>query len=609
MKKYFIICFYIFSLSVVSLLPLAVYAQEEEVGSEESFDEDADDFADEDASADDEDADLEDEIEEDNAQAEKEPEPVVAEPTPEVAPEPAPEAPTEVTAEEPPTEEPPPTQELLVEPEQEMVIAEPVNDEPDLNYEAKLHDIFINFHNSKTSEAEWQSLTGTRPSERYTIQSGDNLWNISKTLFGDGNYWPKVWSLNSNIKNPHLVSPNNSIRFLLGDESSPPAFAVTENSTEETNVNVNVSTQDTSVTTSETSTALDSSNNTANEPAPDIPAPLKVSRPVVKNLPPSLPAWQDVSSKGDYDDLGIEYAKRKIIDIEDTVPLTSYISENIPESSGSISEIEAGHNIASAYQYVYVSMKKGVGQVGDTYLVVANRGEVQSVHSSIKGFLGYSIDVQGEVQLVERAAGIDENTNGEVYRALVLKIINPVSVGSILTTGSLEKIKITEEGERSQVVAQIIGGSFFNRRQIYGSESIAYLNRGSADGISEGQILPIRANRALRNANTIVKSNVRPIGWLRVVKVTPHFATAIVLRAWSDVLTGDLTGSGDILPISGLGQPISTGEDTTTTTSLQSELDNEDDFNADKPAQKADEEVLEEKIDDDSEFENSEFEE
>lgn len=102
------------------------------------------------------------------------------------------------------------------------------SDDPDLNYEAKLHDIFLNYYNAKTPEAEWTTLVGERHSERYQIQQGDTLWDISKTLFGDGNYWPKVWSLNTSIKNPHLISPNNSIRFLLGDESEPPAFTVTK---------------------------------------------------------------------------------------------------------------------------------------------------------------------------------------------------------------------------------------------------------------------------------------------------------------------------------------------------------------------------------------------
>lgn len=444
------------------------------------------------------------------------------------------------------------------------------SDAPDLKYEAKLHDIFVNFYNASTSAEEWNTLVGTRASERYVIQQGDNLWDISQTLFGDGNYWPKVWSLNSKIKNPHLISPNNTIKFLLGDESEPPAFTVTETATEKKSEPIDEG-ESVEVKNTEENTA----DVEQDEPAPDIPPPLKVSRPVVKKLPPSLPEWQSAGGKDSYDDFGIDYGHRKITEVEDSIPLTSYISETPPEFHGTVTEIEVGHSIASAFQYIYVSMKPGQGEVGRTYLSVANRGRVQSVHSSIKGDLGYSIDILGEIQLVERVEGKDEDINGEMFRALVLKIINPVSVGSQLIDGKIEKIHVSEDGPRSQVVAQIIGGSFFNRRQVYGTESITYLNRGADDGLKEGQVLPIRANRKIRNSDTLVESNVRPIGWLRIVKTTNKFATALVVRAWSDVLSGDLTGSGDIISSSstaGANTP-QTDEDSEESGDLNNELD------------------------------------
>lgn len=416
------------------------------------------------------------------------------------------------------------------------------SDDPDLNYEAKLHDIFLNFYNAKMPDAEWDTLVGSRRSEVYNIQGGDNLWDISKTLFGDGNYWPKVWSLNSSIKNPHLISPNNSIRFLLGDESEPPAFTVTENATENSTAAPSAS------SAAPQGEALNTESVSTEEPEPEIPPPLKVSRPVVKRLPPSLPEWQDIAGQGNYDELGISYSRRKIADIEDTIPLASYISEDVPEHFGVIKEIEVGHKIATAYQYIYVAMKKGVGNVGDKYLAVANRGKIESVNKHITGFLGYTMDIQGEVQLVERVEATNELKDGEMYRALVLNIVNPVGVDSILISGKIENIQITDQGPRSQVVAQIIGGSYFTRRQVYANESIVYINRGESDGLQVGQILPVRANRKIRNEDTEVLSNIRPIGWLRVVKTTPKFATTVVVKAWSDIASGDLTGSGEMLP-------------------------------------------------------------
>lgn len=227
------------------------------------------------------------------------------------------------------------------------------------------------------------------------------------------------------------------------------------------------------------------------------------------------------------------------------------------------------------------------------------------MNSSISGFLGYTIDVQGEIQLVEMVAGKNDSRTSDMYRALVLNIINPVGVGSSLIAGKLENIKISVQGPRSQVVAQIIGGSFFNRRQIYATESIAYLNRGEKDGLEVGQILPVRANRQVRDDRTQILSNIRPIGWLRIVKTTPHFATSVVVRSWSDTLSGDITGAGEMLPQMESpvnGQSLSkSGE-----SSLEAELEG-DDFENDDTGFDNDDTGFDEVIDDGEINEDAEF--
>lgn len=440
----------------------------------------------------------------------------------------------------------------------------PSPDEPNLEYEMRLHQIYNQYYSKKTSDEDWNSLIGARQAERYTIERGDNLWGISKTLFGDGNYWPKVWSLNSAITNPHLINPENNIRFVLGDESGPPVFTVTESTEEASEPAAAVAEKDEA-----------EYDRPANEAEPEIPQPLVRSRPVVKRLPPSLPIWQDTTKQGQYDDFGIDYGKRKITEIQDVVPLAGYVVEESLNALGEIHEVEMGSTIASALQYVYVLIDPGTAQVGDTLLVIKNLGEVQSAHPSITGFLGYSIEIQGEVQLVERLPDSDSKGGRDVYRAIVSKIVNPVTVGSSLVKGKVEYVKLSETGPRSQVVAQIVGGQYFNLRQVYGTESVAYINRGTNDGLAVGDILSVRENRMIRNPDTAVRSNVRPIGWLKVVKATANFATTIVVRAWSDILTGDVTGAGNFqvrkIPDS---IPGDTQQDTSSR-SLLDELDGE----------------------------------
>ncbi len=62
--------------------------------------------------------------------------------------------------------------------------------------------------------------------ESYTVQPGDTLFDICDQLLGEASYWPKLWSLNPEIKNPHYVFPGMQIRFYPGDPEIPPYLLV-----------------------------------------------------------------------------------------------------------------------------------------------------------------------------------------------------------------------------------------------------------------------------------------------------------------------------------------------------------------------------------------------
>jgi hypothetical protein len=57
--------------------------------------------------------------------------------------------------------------------------------------------------------------------EVYTVKEGDTLWDITKRFYNDPWYWPKVWSYNPEITNPHWIYPLDRIRLA-------PAIEVTQ---------------------------------------------------------------------------------------------------------------------------------------------------------------------------------------------------------------------------------------------------------------------------------------------------------------------------------------------------------------------------------------------
>ena len=63
---------------------------------------------------------------------------------------------------------------------------------------------------------------GASAPDYYTIQPGDTLWEISGRFLGNANYWPRLWSINDQITNPHWIYPGNRIAFRMGTLVEPP---------------------------------------------------------------------------------------------------------------------------------------------------------------------------------------------------------------------------------------------------------------------------------------------------------------------------------------------------------------------------------------------------
>jgi len=47
----------------------------------------------------------------------------------------------------------------------------------------------------------------------YVIKQGDTLWGLSDRFIKDPNYWPNMWSKNSQITNPHVIYPGQKVRI------------------------------------------------------------------------------------------------------------------------------------------------------------------------------------------------------------------------------------------------------------------------------------------------------------------------------------------------------------------------------------------------------------
>lgn len=446
----------------------------------------------------------------------------------------------------------------------------PGSDEPNSQFESRLAQIYSE-HGEPVSDEKWSTLIGTRAAEMYSVQAGDTLWDLSRTLFADGFYWSRLWAENPEIQNPHQISKGQAIRFVGGTEAAPPEIRVVQDQPdpliEQSNAAFDREDEvqaiqdlpppeekpDIDIELPPTRAKKAESKQMVGE-APvfmedmegritqaDLEAGVVIEQNELVRRPKIPPS--DVERRPVLKDIPRSFAelRPRIPDKTVTIRRRSSVAEKIaaavvpshigferrPEPMGSVVEAEAGEYVASLGQTILIEGNEPL-TIGSKVFTVTERFKVSGV--------GYAYEVGGVIRLTEL---VDERK--QIYRGQVVYAVGPVRVGSDVLLGEPPRVAISTKGRRVTSKLVIAGGGEDADRSMFGDSAIVYLEAGSEGEVQVGDVLSVQARIGERRKSKIPEVTA-PIGILKVFAVSGKMASAFVVLSTSEIRKGDFTG-------------------------------------------------------------------
>lgn len=312
--------------------------------------------------------------------------------------------------------------------------------------------------------------------ESHAVRPGDTLWDLSSQYLNNAWYWPKVWSYNPQLTNPHWIFPGNEVRFYPSDENLPTAVDVAASELE----------------------------------VPD----------------------EDLTIPGQVDDADLV---RTIggIQTTDTVPqtiwssFTGFIAQGAGRFNGQIVAADTETVQLDDGSRVYLQMDEPATE-GETLAIFRRRRRVD--HPITGRFLGYAVELVGTAEVTRLTPTVTVAKIRQAYR----RIERGDYVGEMPSYWG-ERVgqrpnEVETDGYIVETVGDVIG--------IIGEHHFVYLDRGRADGVQIGNTLRV-LDRGDRLTGQVQDLPWELIGRVMVIDVQEESSTAVVVASLRALTVGD----------------------------------------------------------------------
>ncbi len=394
------------------------------------------------------------------------------------------------------------------------------------------------------SDSEWDEVSTAAQANSYTVVKDDWLFKISKRFFGSGFYYPKIWSLNSYITNPHFIEPGMVLSFTTGSGSQAPEVKLGTFSSDELAAKPgeagNRDAADLANFGDEAKpkwidekTALSEQGiyfqYASEETMEDL---TKVGEQALnkeyENYDPPRSDF-DVIIPKNYDKTGFDKNSRIYYSFKEGFYLSTFVSTNIVQDFGSITNGPDENIFFIQKDRAYVKFDETINALaGDKFSVYSAGGKVKHASSDRQG---YKYTIVAQIKLLRKIQ--------DKWEVEFEEVSGTPQRGDRVTTYTPKIDRITKTYNSRMVEAAILA-SYEPIQTLIGFGAVVYLDRGRADGLEMGNTLEVYGFKDRLTKQNITDQPTYNLGELTVITLTDNFATALVTKSVRDFYVGDI---------------------------------------------------------------------
>ncbi|HET8541938.1 MAG TPA: LysM peptidoglycan-binding domain-containing protein [Anaeromyxobacter sp.] len=333
------------------------------------------------------------------------------------------------------------------------------------------------------------------PPDTYTVRPGDTLWDLSGRFLNNPWYWPKIWSYNPDITNPHWIYPGNLVRFYPSAEEAPARVEPVA---------------------------------AAEEPEPEPVRELEDFSKADLRGPASADESDAVAVSGPYK---IAYVPpRSRWAQHDTFVTPRELAE-----SGAITAAFEEKIMLSSQDRAYARFAGRTDvKAGETYVVYKTERPIY--HPDTRELWGYQSVVLGSAKVVaveEKAATL-----------VIQQSFDSIERGALLGPWTEKTYRAVARRPNRQALDGKVIATRTDVVTVVGEHHVVFVDRGSRDGVEEGNVFTV-----IRSGDLYGKDPYQPpwdpslpkedVGNLLVIDVKERASAALVTRSLKELVVGD----------------------------------------------------------------------